>query len=116
MDKAIGLLVELGWEVGTIRLFDKEGYVYGFPSEVETDLLVKGDRVIVAEMAGALKRGDVITARRKKEFYEMVKGEKVSDVIAITAFIGEGNEDKVLALAESLGIKVVKPEGIKLLK
>ena len=115
-DKAINLLVELGWEVDTVRLFDKEDYVYGFPSEVEIDLLVRGERVIVVEMAGALKRGDVITAHRKKEFYEMAKGKKVSDAIVITAFIGERDEDKVLTLAKSLGIRVVKPEEIKLLK
>ncbi|WP_054846750.1 PD-(D/E)XK nuclease family protein [Sulfuracidifex tepidarius] len=105
----VELLADVGWKVDREITFDKEGFVYGYPSEVEIDVVVNDGKVILVELNASLKRGELVQISKKREFYEKVKGRKVSEVMVVTPFIDDRNEERVVAIANSLGIKIVKP-------
>ena len=107
------ILSEAGWNVSREVLLDKEGYVYGYPSPIEIDVVVKDGKVILVEITSWLKRESIAPLARKREFYEKVKGVKVSEVIVITAYIDEVDVDRIIAAANSYGIKVIRPEEVR---
>ena len=107
------ILSEAGWNVLREVLLDKEGYVYGYPSPIEIDVVVKDGKVILVEITSWLKRESIAPLARKREFYDKVKGDRVSEVIVITAYIDEVDVDRIIAAANSYGIKVIKPEEVK---
>lgn len=103
------LLAEAGWAVEKVLLFDREGYVYGEPSEVEYDVVVKDGKTFLVEITSALKRGDLPTLRRKREYFEKAKGAKVDAVFVVTPFIHDKVPERVKAMAKDMGIEVVYP-------
>ncbi len=103
------LLKDAGFEVRRELLYDKEGYVFGEPSEVEIDMVVKDGKVIMVEIMTAYRRADTNVIVRKREFYEKVKNVKVDSVIVVAAYVEDKNPERILARAQSLGIKVVLP-------
>ena len=107
------ILSEAGWNVSREVLLDKEGYVYGYPSPIEIDVVVKDGKVILVEITSWLKRESIAPLARKMEFYERVKGVRVSGVIVITAYIDEVDVDRIIAAANSYGIKVIRPEEVR---
>ena len=107
------ILSEAGWNVSREVLLDKEGYVYGYPSPIEIDVVVKDGKVILVEITSWLKRESIAPLARKREFYERVKGVRVSEVIVITAYIDEVDVDRIIAAANSYGIKVIRPEEVR---
>ena len=52
---------------------DEKGIVYGYPSIIEVDLLVKDDLHILIEVKSRVSRGDVATLYRKGLLYKEVK-------------------------------------------
>ena len=108
----VELLADAGWKVDREIIFDKDGFVYGYPSEVEIDVVMSNGKVILVELTASLKRGELVQISRKRELYEKLKGKKVSEVIVVTPFIDDKNEERVIAIANSLGIKVIKPSEI----
>jgi len=103
------LLAEAGWAVEKVLLFDREGYVYGEPSEVEYDVVVRDGKTFLVEITSALKRGDLPTLRRKREYFEKAKGVKVDAVFVVTPFIHDKVPERVKAMAKDMGIEVVYP-------
>jgi hypothetical protein len=107
------LLSNTNWKVDREIIFDKDGIVYGYPSEVEIDVIISDGKVILVELTASLKRSDLIPFSKKKELYEKEKGRKVSEVVVITPFIDDKNEERIIAIAKSLGIRIIKPSEIK---
>ncbi len=68
---------------------DEEGVVYGYPSMVEVDLLIKDDVHILLEVKSRVSKGDVTVLYRKGLLYEKVNGVKPRLVI-IGGFIEKG--------------------------
>ncbi|AFZ70727.1 hypothetical protein Calag_1005 [Caldisphaera lagunensis DSM 15908] len=101
------ILKDIGWEIKNELIYDKDGYVYNDPSEVEIDIVIKDGNIIMIEIMSALKRGDLPIIKRKKELYEKKAGVKVSEIIAITPFIHDKYQDKVIAMAKDMGIKII---------
>ncbi len=66
--------------------FDEAGEVYGYPSQVEVDVLIKNGLHILVEVKASASIGDVSTLWRKGKLYEKVTGVKPRLVI-ITPFI-----------------------------
>jgi hypothetical protein len=66
--------------------FDKTGEVYGYPSQVEVDVLIKNGLHILVEVKASASIGDVSILWRKGKLYEKVTGVKPRLVI-ITPFI-----------------------------
>ena len=70
------ILEEAGWKVKKEYFYDTEGYVYGFPSEVEVDIVVRDGKTIMVELTAAAKRGDLPIILKKREYYEKRTGAK----------------------------------------
>ncbi len=81
---------------------DVKGVVYGYPSIVEVDVLVRSDGThILLEVKSRVGKGDVLELSRIGRLYEEVEGIKPKLVI-IGGFIDKGVED----LAKKLGIEI----------
>jgi hypothetical protein len=102
------LLKDAWYAVERWIYYDDRGYVYGYPSEVELDVIRDG-RTLAVEITSALKRGDLQQIRRKVEFFSTVTGRRVDAVYVITPFIHDRNPDAVIAVANAMGITVVWP-------
>jgi len=72
--------------------FDKNGEVYGYPSQVEVDVLIKNGLHILVEVKASVSIGDVSTLWRKGKLYERVTGVKPRLVI-ITPFIDRNAQE-----------------------
>jgi len=103
------LLRDAGYAVERWIYYDDRGYVYGYPSEVELDVVVRDGGTFAVEITSALKRGDLQQIKRKMELFSAVTGRKVDAVYVITPFIHDRNPDAVIAVANAMGITVVWP-------
>ncbi|BAB66680.1 PD-(D/E)XK nuclease family protein [Sulfurisphaera tokodaii] len=103
------ILSSTGWKVSREILYDKEGYVYEEPSDIEYDIIVKDGNVILIEITSSLKRGDLPIIKRKKELYEKVKNVKITLVYVITPFVHDRYPERVKAMAKDMGIEVIYP-------
>jgi hypothetical protein len=103
------LLRDAGYAVERWIYYDDRGYVYGYPSEVELDIIIRDGRTFAVEITSALKRGDLQQIKRKVELFSAVTGRKVDAVYVITPFIHDRNPDAVIAVANAMGITVVWP-------
>jgi len=66
--------------------FDETGEVYGYPSQVEVDVLIKNGLHILVEVKASASIGDVSTLWRKGKLYEKVT-EVRPRLVIITPFI-----------------------------
>jgi len=81
--------------------FDKDGVVYGYPSQVDVDVAIKDSTHILVEVKSSVSRGDVSEFSRVGRLYEMVTGIKPR-LVMVTPFI----DDRGLEAARTLGIEV----------
>jgi hypothetical protein len=103
------LLRDVGYSVDRWVYYGDRGYVYGYPSEVELDVVARDGRTFAVEITSALRRGDLQQIKRKVELFSAVTGRKVDAVYVITPFIHDRNPDAVIAVANAMGIVVVWP-------
>ncbi|MBB5255197.1 PD-(D/E)XK nuclease family protein [Sulfurisphaera ohwakuensis] len=103
------ILSNTGWKVSREILYDKDGYVYEEPSDIEYDIIVKDGNVILIEITSSLKRGDLPIIKRKKELYERLKNVKITLVYVITPFVHDRYPERVKAMAKDMGIEVIYP-------
>jgi len=89
-------------EVGKWVYRDEEGYVYGYPANVEVDLLVRDGEHILLEVKSRVSKADVSELYRIGRLYERI--EKHSPRLVI---IGGFVDDEAKALAKKLGVEVV---------
>ena len=81
--------------------FDKDGVVYGYPSQVDVDVAIKDSTHILVEVKSSVSRGDVSEFSRVGKLYETVTGIKPR-LVMVTPFI----DDRGLEAARALGIEV----------
>ncbi|QGA54096.1 DUF3782 domain-containing protein [Sulfolobus sp. E5-1-F] len=103
------LLSSSGWKISREVLYDKNGYVYDEPSDVEYDIVIKDGNVILVEITSSIKRGDLPVIKKKKELYEKVKNVKVNLVYVITPFVHDRYPERVKAMAKDMGIEIIYP-------
>ena len=60
---------------------DREGFVYGYPSLIDVDLVIKDSEHILVEIKASVSAGDVLEFKRIGELYEKVTGKKPKLVI-----------------------------------
>ncbi|KUO80559.1 MAG: hypothetical protein AT714_04645, partial [Vulcanisaeta sp. OSP_8] len=68
--------------------FDKDGVVYGYPSQVDVDVVIKDSTHILVEVKSSVSRGDVSEFSRVGRLYEMVTGIKPR-LVMVTPFIDD---------------------------
>ena len=82
--------------------YDEKGFVYGHPSVIEVDLVIKDRIHYLVEVKSSASKGDVSEIYRIGILYEKKTGIK-PQLIIVTCFIDE----KAKKLAEKLGVKVI---------
>lgn len=102
------LLKEAGYSARW-TYFDQEGYVYGYPSQVDVDVVVKDGRTLLVEIKSSATRGDLAAFAKKAQLYERATGRKVDGKYLVTYYVGERDPEKFRQAAEALGIKVTTP-------
>jgi len=83
------------------KFYDEKGEVYGYPSEVKIDLLIKDEVHILVEVKASASSGDVVELWKIGGLYQHVTGIRPRLVI-ITPFIDE----KAMKTAKELGVEV----------
>jgi len=81
--------------------FDKDGVVYGHPSQVEVDVAIRDGTHILIEIKASASSGDALEFSRVGKLYETVTGIKPR-LVLVTPFI----DDRGLEAARKLGIEV----------
>jgi len=98
-----GLLEEeLGLRVERWTAYDEEGYVYGYPSELEVDVAVVDGRTILVEVSSHVRPSDVFEFRRKAEIYERKVGVKPDRLLMVTPYA----DDAALRAGMRLGVEI----------
>jgi len=87
---------------------DDEGIVYGRPSEVDVDVLIKDGEHLLIEIRAHVDKADVAELYRKGILYEKVTGVKPR-LIMIAPFVRK----RSWGLARDLGVEIIEglPEG-----
>ena len=81
--------------------YDSEGVVFGHPSVVEVDVLVRDGEHILVEYKASIDRGDVAELAREGRLYEGVTGLKPRLLI-----VGPVATKRAVELAKTLGVEV----------
>jgi len=81
--------------------YDEDGIVFGYPSVVEVDLIIKGKEHILVEIKSSTSKADVFELWKIGQLYEKLRSVKPK-----LAIVSPYVEDKAKEAAEKLGIKV----------
>jgi len=101
-DALAGILEEnFGVEVLNINEFDDEGEVFGYPEQVELDIVIKNGTLIICELKSSIDKAGMYAFHRKARFYEKRHNRKADKLIAISPMI----DARALAVAQRLGIQ-----------
>ena len=80
---------------------DEEGFVFGHPSVVEVDVVVRDRAHVLVKVKSSLSRADLYELWRKGQLYERVRGVKPR-LVAVSPYVDERGRRE----AERLGIEV----------
>ncbi len=98
-----GILEEnFGVKVERVQYKDESGEVFGWPDQVELDVVIYDGQMLVCEIKSSASRGDVYIFKRKVQSYEKRVGRKADRAILISPMIYEKDAE----LARTLGIEV----------
>jgi len=89
-------------QVQTVTEFDKTGYVFGHPDQVELDIIIKDGLLIICDIKSSMSRSDVYAFGRKVEFYEQEHQQKATRRLIISPMVDEYAQ----RVAKKLGIEV----------
>ena len=101
---AIKYLIEdllKAYEVRRWTYYDNEGVVFGYPSVIDVDVLIRDNEHILIEYKASIDRGDVAELAREGILYERVN--KVKPKLLI---VGPVVRRRALELAKALNIEV----------
>ena len=93
---------ELGFKVERWSCYDSEGIVYGYPSQVEVDVVVHDEKILLIEITSHAKVSDIHELRRKAVLYEKTTRRKVDKLMIVTPYADE----KALEAAKELNVEV----------
>jgi hypothetical protein len=88
-------------KVGRWVYYDTSGEVYGTPSVVEVDVVIRDSEHILIEVKSSISRGDVYEFWRISQLYRKVTG-ATPRLVMVSPYV----DSKARELAESLGIEV----------
>ncbi|MCD6490714.1 MAG: PD-(D/E)XK nuclease family protein [Candidatus Njordarchaeia archaeon] len=103
-----GLVEEkFNWKVVKWEYFDEKGIVYGYPSMIEIDIVIRDSEHILVELKSHVRKSDVAEFLRISEIYERKTGIKPSLMI-VSPYIDE----KAKEFAKIKGIKVYSADDL----
>jgi len=89
-------------EVIHVDEHDDEGIVFGYPEEIELDIIIKNGLLIIVEMKSATDKSDVYYFDKKVRFYEQKPGRKANRKLIISPMV----DKKANPVAQKLGIEL----------
>ncbi len=96
LEKVLGVA-----KVGRWVYYDSSGAIYGKPSVIEVDVVVKDGEHVLVEVKSSISRGDIYEFWRIAELYRKVTG-AAPRLVVVSPYV----DSKARELAESLGIEV----------
>jgi hypothetical protein len=97
-----GILEGLGLKVEHIDDYDEEGVIYGQPSSVELDIIIKNSQLMICELKSSMSKADMFIFYKKAKFYEDTYKRKGDRLIVISPMV----DDNAREVAGKLGIKI----------
>ena len=100
-----GILGDSGYEVIRYDVEDKDGIVFGRPSNVEIDVVAKNTEIHLIEIKSSLDKYDVLIFDKKVSFYidkEKPAADKEINKIAISPYVQDGTYE----VASDIGVTV----------
>ncbi len=91
-------------EVRRWEYYDKDGYVFGFPSIVDVDVVLRDRKHILVEIKANVSKADVFAFYKKAELYAKINKVK-PELVVLTPFIDRDAEEACIKFK----IKVYKP-------
>ncbi|MCK5522875.1 MAG: DUF3782 domain-containing protein, partial [Thiomargarita sp.] len=89
-------------EVIHVDEHDDDGVVFGYPEEIELDLIIKNGVLIIAEIKSATDKHDVYFFDKKVRFYEQKHGQKANRKLLISPMV----KDRALPVAKKLDVEI----------
>ncbi|GAB6947126.1 hypothetical protein JCM16161A_12560 [Vulcanisaeta sp. JCM 16161] len=89
------------YQVRRWTYYDSEGFVFGHPSVIDVDVLIRDNEHILVEYRTSIDRGDVAELYREGILYERVNRVKPRLLI-----VGPAIRKRALELARGLGVEV----------
>ena len=74
---------------------DESGVVFGHPSQIELDIVVKNGKFFIVEIKSSVSAGDVATFVRKARIYEKSRNRKAGALVIISPMVS-ANAKKVI--------------------
>jgi len=93
---------ELKLEVEKWRTYDEAGRVYGYPTVIDVDVVVRDGETILVEVSSHIRRSDVFIFKKKSELYWEKTGMKLERLLIVTPYIDE----EAVEASQRLGIEV----------
>jgi len=93
---------EFGARVEKWRVFDEKGLVYGYPCEVEVDVVVSDEKVLLIEITSHAKVSDIYVFKKKADLYYEKTGRKPSRLILVSPYV----DDKAFEASIKLGVEI----------
>ena len=87
-------------EVVNVVEWDATGEVFGYPEEIELDLIIKNGLLILGEIKSSVSKGEMYQFEKKARFYEKLHNVKADRLIVICPMV----DPKALEVAHKLGI------------
>ncbi|MFH1861086.1 MAG: DUF3782 domain-containing protein [bacterium] len=95
-------------EVKEWRIHDKDGFVFGYPQEIQTDLLIKNGQDYLIEIKSSAGSSDVSILHRKAKLYERITG-----IFPKTIFVAVDMKEEGKKSCKELNIQVITYEEMK---
>jgi hypothetical protein len=93
---------ELGLKVEKWRTYDEAGRVYGYPTVIDIDVVVRDGKTILVEVSSHIRKSDVFIFKKKSELYWEKTGMKPERLLIVTPYIDE----EAVEASQKLGIEV----------
>ena len=88
-------------EISEWKERDEEGFVFGYPAEIQIDLLAKNDCHLLIEIKSSANRSDVVLFSKKAELYQK-KTDIKPELLLVAVSVAEKAEDACKNLNVSL--------------
>ena len=85
------------------REHDAQGKVFGYPSDVDIDVVIRDGLLVLVEVKSSISSGDVTEFARRVEFYRVMTGQRPGRLL----MIGPYADERAHEVAARLGIEVV---------
>ena len=97
---ALAGILEDNFDVKVINVneFDDAGEVFGYPEQIEIDIIIKNGLLIICELKSSMSNADMYLFERKVRYYERHHKRHADRILAISPMIHPSAEKTAIAL------------------